>query len=347
MKCVSSRKLLIIYGPTATGKTDLAIKLAKKFSGELISADSRQVYKGLDIGTGKVSFDSKVEKHEECWIVDGVKIHGFDLVNPPIHKPDSQSYSKPGSEEPFSVSDFLKFASDTMIQIMKSKKLSIIVGGTGFYIKALIEGIETIGIKADWKLRHQLENFSADQLYQKLEKIDPKRAQEMNNSDRQNPRRLVRAIEIALTPEFSARHSGVATTTIESGSYRSVSLRSRMTNYLMVGLTAPSDYLYSRCDKWLKIRLKHGMIEEVENLIKGGIDPQWLDDLGLEYRWLSRYLSGKINYYQAIDRLKGDIHSFIRRQKTWFKKFNEMKLFDISKPSCRQKLEKTVKDWIT
>ena len=262
-----------------------------------------------------------------------------------------------------------------MIQIIGVKKLPIVVGGTGFYIKALIDGVESIGVPSDIKLRKQLEKLSVDQLYQKLLEIDPKRAKSMNPSDRANPRRLIRAIEIAMTPEFSARHSGVATTTIsafsfaesdiseerhcedfslarrpadiESGSYRSVSLRSRMTNYLMVGLTAPSDYLYSRCDKWLKIRLKHGMIEEVENLIKGGIDPQWLDDLGLEYRWLSRYLSGKINYYQAIDRLKGDIHSFIRRQKTWFKKFNEMKLFDISKPSCRQKLEKTVKDWIT
>lgn len=107
----------------------------------------------------------------------------------------------------------------------------------------------------------------------------------------------------------------------------------------MVGLTAPSDYLYSRCDKWLKIRLKHGMIEEVENLIKGGINPQWLDNLGLEYRWLSRYLSGKVSYDQAISRLKGDIHSFIRRQKTWFKKFPTIKLFDILKADWRKDLE--------
>src|SRR3990167_9401127 len=105
-------KELIIYGPTTTGKTALAIDLAKKYNGEIISADSRQVYKGLDIGTGKVSFDSKVEKHKGFWIVDGVKIHGFDLVNP---------------GQRFSVADFLKFASDTMIQIIKSKKIPIIV----------------------------------------------------------------------------------------------------------------------------------------------------------------------------------------------------------------------------
>jgi len=168
-------EILVIYGPTATGKTALGIHLAQKFNGELISADSRQVYKGLDIGSGKVSFDSKVEKHKGYWIVDGVKIHGFDLVNPPIHKPDSQSYSKPGSEEPFSVADFLKFASDTMIQIMKSKKIPIIVGGTGFYIKALTSGIESIGIAQDRKLRQKLEKLSVGDLYQKLESIDPNR----------------------------------------------------------------------------------------------------------------------------------------------------------------------------
>ena len=113
----SKNKVLIIYGPTATGKTALVIKLAKEYNGELISADSRQVYKNLDIGTGKVSFESKVEKHNKYWTVDGVKIHGFDLV-------------KPG--EQFTVADFLKFSHDSIIQITQQKKLPIIVGGTPF-----------------------------------------------------------------------------------------------------------------------------------------------------------------------------------------------------------------------
>src|SRR3989344_147190 len=108
-------KTLIIYGPTATGKTAIGIALAKKYHGEIISADSRQVYKGLDIGSGKVGFDSKVEKHQGYWIVNGIKIHGFDLRAP---------------REQFTVADFIKNASDTMIQIIVSKKLPIIVGGT-------------------------------------------------------------------------------------------------------------------------------------------------------------------------------------------------------------------------
>ena len=133
--------MLVIYGPTATGKTDLAIKLAKKYNGEIISADSRQVYKNLDIASGKVSFSSTVVKHKGYWIVDGVKIYGFDLVDP---------------GKRFSAADFIKFAKTTMIQIIEVKKLPIIVGGTGFYIKALIEGINTLGIPPNLNLQKKI-----------------------------------------------------------------------------------------------------------------------------------------------------------------------------------------------
>src|SRR3990167_9440880 len=307
------KKRLIIYGPTATGKTALALQLARKFQGELISADSRQVYQNLDITTGKASFKSKVEKHKGFWIVDGVKIHGFDLVEPPRYEPDSSpdgSLREPGSEQGiFSVSDFLKFASDTMIQIIVSKKLPIVVGGTGFYIKALLDGIGSVGIPSDLTLRRELEKLSIDHLYQKLEKIDPKRAKSMNESDRQNPRRLIRAIEIARASYLTPGVSGVA-----SKRTPGVSLDGE---YQIIGLTAPNNYLYSRADKWL-------------------------DDLGLECRWISRYLSGKISQREAINRLRGNVHSFIRRQKTWFKKFPKIRLFDISKPNWQQELKKLV-----
>jgi len=332
------KKRLIIYGPTATGKTALALQLARKFQGELISADSRQVYQNLDITTGKASFKSKVEKHKGFWIVDGVKIHGFDLVEPPRYEPDSSpdgSLREPGSEQGiFSVSDFLKFASDTMIQIIVSKKLPIVVGGTGFYIKALLDGIGSVGIPSDLTLRRELEKLSIDHLYQKLEKIDPKRAKSMNESDRQNPRRLIRAIEIARASYLTPGVSGVA-----SKRTPGVSLDGE---YQIIGLTAPNSYLYSRADKWLKTRLEHGMIDEVKSLLDQKVSHQWLDDLGLECRWITRYLLGKVSREEAINRLRGDIHSFIRRQKTWFRKFPQLALFDISKPNWQQELEKLV-----
>ena len=310
--------MLVIYGPTATGKTTLAIELAQKYNGELISADSRQVYRGLDIGTGKVSFTSKIGKHQGFWIVDDVKIHGFDLVNP---------------GQRFSVADFLTFANSSIVQTIKLNKLPIIVGGTGFYIKALINGIGSIGIPLNPKLRQQLEKLSTTDLYQKLLEINPKRAQSMNDSDRKNPRRLIRAIEIA------TYNKKLKTRNLKR---KIIHYQLPTTNYQLVGLTAPNFYLYNRSDKWLEERLSHGMVDEVKNLLDQKVKPQWLDYLGLEYRWLTRYLLGQITKEEAINRLRGDIHSFIRRQKTWFRQFPNIYLFDISKPSWRQKLEKIV-----
>ncbi|MBI3282650.1 tRNA (adenosine(37)-N6)-dimethylallyltransferase MiaA, partial [Candidatus Curtissbacteria bacterium] len=176
--------MLVIYGPTATGKTGLAITLAKKYNGEILSADSRQVYKGLDITTGKVSFDSKVEKHSGYWIVDGVRINGFDIKDP---------------SQQFTAADFLKFAHTSLIRIRVAEKLPIVVGGTGFYIKALIEPIDSIGIPANPKLRGNLQKLSVQELFQKLSSINSQKAKSMNRSDRKNPRRLIRAIEIALS----------------------------------------------------------------------------------------------------------------------------------------------------
>ena len=143
------KKLPVILGPTATGKTALAIKLSKKYNGELISADSRQVYKNLDIGSGKIALDSKIEKHDGFWIVDGVRVNGFDLVEP---------------EEKFTAADFLKHTSLSITRMTKERKIPIIVGGTGFYIKAFTGGLGSIGIPANQNLRRQLENISVGKL---------------------------------------------------------------------------------------------------------------------------------------------------------------------------------------
>ena len=158
---VNSQKVLVVCGPTGVGKTSLALRLAKKFDGEIISADSRQVYKEMDIGTGK-------DHPEE------MKIHLIDVVIP---------------NQEFSVAQYVDLAWKAIKDIWKREKLPIIVGGTGFYIKGLIDGIETLGVPPDWKLRKKLSNLDIKKLREILEKTCPERMRGMNESDRNNPRR--------------------------------------------------------------------------------------------------------------------------------------------------------------
>lgn len=304
---------MIIYGPTATGKTDLAIILARKFNGELISADSRQVYKKLDIGSGKVSSGSSVEKHDKYWIVDGITIHGFDLVEP---------------ETKFNAADFISFANTAISRIVKKGKRPIIVGGTGFYIKSLVDGLASLGIGQDTKLRNSLEKLTKEKLLQKLLDINPKKANSMNESDRQNPRRLIRAIEISLSPQ--SRQSTVK-------NYQS------KVNHQIFGLTAPNVYLYKKADKSFANRLNNGMVDEIKTLLAQKISPQWFESLGLEYRWLTKFVLGKATREEAILKAEGELHSFIRRQKTWFKQFKNITLFDVSSNGWQSELEKNIK----
>lgn len=299
--------MLVIYGPTTTGKTNLAIILAKKYSGEIISVDSRQVYRRLDIGTGKVSPQSKIEKHQNYWVVNKVKIWGFDLVDP---------------EEKFTVVDFIEFANQKIQVLQKEKKLPILVGGTGFYIKSILDGIQTADIKADPQLRSKLEKLTVTELFNMLANLDPRKAILLNRSDKFNSRRLIRAIEVAVSGKDA---TGPKTPAI-------------LQDNLMIGLTAPNKYLFDRADVWIKTRLIMGMVQEVKNLLQDGVDPKWLKQLGLEYRWLTRYLKGEIDYDSAISRLQGNIHDFIRRQKTWFKQFPQIKLYDISKKNYQHQI---------
>jgi len=315
--------MLVIYGPTQTGKTSLAINLARKYNGELVSADSRQVYKGLDIGSGKVDFSDTVEKYAGYWIVNGVRINGFDLADP---------------GQQFSAADFLEFAKSSISRIIDKKNLPIIVGGTGFYIKALLEGIDSIGVPSDPELRRKLEKLSTDALYQKLFKLSKNRAESMNESDRANPRRLIRAIEIA----NYKKDQGLRIKDQENTRYQIPD-----TKYLILGLTAPNEFLFTKADGWLEERIDKGLIDEVKKFLEEGVDSKWLGDLGLEYRWITKYLLGENSYEESLLRLKGDIHSFVRRQKTWFKKFKGSRLFDISGKNYQAPIEKTVSLWYT
>jgi len=227
-------QLLVILGPTSTGKTDLAIELAKKFNGELISCDSRQVYVGLDIGTGKypnlnIKYQkSKIKKRKGYWVIDGILIHMYDLVSP---------------KRQYTVADYVKDTEGVIRDIVKRGKLPILVGGTGLYERAIVDGLSSLKIPADKKLRNKLIKLSREQLQRKLEKIDQEKWEGMNNSDKNNQRRLIRAIELAI----STHKGGLSTYPTDVGLIQDV---------LKVGLTASRDILFEninqRVYKWIE-----------------------------------------------------------------------------------------------
>lgn len=306
------KKLLVILGPTSTGKTDLAINLAKKFRGEIISCDSRQVYIGLDIGTGKMPNKvGSLKRGDGRWIVDGITIHLYDVISP---------------KRQYNVANFVKDAEKVIKQINKRKKLPIIVGGTGLYIRALVDGLSNIHIPADKKLRREIENLTLDQLQTKLKTLSKNIWGRMNYSDRQNPRRLFRAIELAFIKGYK--------------------IKNKKYDALKIGLNASRKVLYQRSDERVLSRIKQGMVEEANRLKKMGLSLRRMRQLGLEYGVLADYLEGKIQSKADLIRImQGKIHGYVRRQLTWFKKEKNVNWFDISRRDTVSKVEKLVGIW--
>ncbi len=322
-------KLLIICGPTATGKTKLGVELAKKMEGEIVSADSRQVYRGMDIGTGKdvSNFKFQISNFKSIlndkfqmgyYIVDGIRVWLLDIVEPDYR---------------FNVADYKKCAEAAIENIFKRGKLPIVVGGTGFYIKAIIEGIGTMGVEPDWELRAKLSNYKISELQIALERLDPKRCREMNKSDRQNPRRLIRAIEIAQKiPPSSRRLAGLR--------------RTSKTDNLFIGLVAPNEILYQRIDQRVEARVEAGLEEEIRSLLKKGFT--WENSaLGttLAYSEWRSYFENQKNKEEVILSWKFDEHGYARRQMTWFKKDPKINWFEITKDGWQTKVEKMVNNW--
>lgn len=304
-------KLLVILGPTATGKTDLALSLAKKFKGELVSADSRQVYTGLDIGTGKMPAKFQIEKANGYWVISGIRIWMYDVASP---------------KRQYNVARFVSDATKVILGIHKRNKLPILVGGGGLYIKAVTQGFSNLVIPVDKKLRKNLEKQTLSQLQEQLKKVSPKRWKKMNYSDRQNPRRLIRAIELSCIQRIKFKRPNYKT--------------------FKIGLTAPREILYLRIDERILSRINQGMIGEANNLHKKGLSLKRMKQLGLEYGVLADFLSGKIKEKDdLVNILKGKIHNFARRQITWFKKEANINWFDITDKNYSAKVENLVAKW--
>jgi tRNA dimethylallyltransferase len=289
------KKVIVILGPTASGKSDLTVQLARQFNGEIMSADSRQVYRGMDLGTGKIT------KKE----MRGIPHHLLDVASP---------------KSRFSAARYKKLASATIKKIRRKNKLPIICGGTGFYIDTLTNNLTFPAVKPDHGLRAELEKLTAKDLYKKLRKLDSRRAK---NIDRHNCRRLVRALEIVLKTGRPVPPLNPPPPSLKGGGKNdSPPLGGVREDFipLFLGIKKSHPDLSQRIKMRLKKRLKKGMVAEVKKLRMQGVSWKKLESFGLEYRWLASYLQKKISYDEMVARLQKDIEHYAKRQMTWFKK---------------------------
>jgi len=272
--------LITILGPTAVGKTRLAAELAFKFSGEIISADSRQVYKRMNIGTGK---------DLEDYFVDGFEIPHYliDVLEP--------------SEE-FNLFLFNKLFYKTFSEINNKNKIPFLVGGTGLFIHSILKQYNLNEAEINEEKYSELNEQPLQLLAEKLQKINP---QLHNTTDLLIKNRVIKAILIA---EYNLNKNIEGKTEINS---------------LVIGVKLEREKIKERITTRLKERLKNGMIEEVEELIKSGITFEKLNFFGLEYKFIGQYLNGKLNYNDMYQKLNSAIHAFAKRQMTWFRKMEK------------------------
>lgn len=291
-----NNKILVILGPTASGKTKWAVQLVARFNGEIISADSRQVYRGLDVGTGKDLADYKFQNPNSKFQINS-KIQN-PKVFVPYHLIDVAS-----PKTRFSLAEYQRLAYKAIDDILARGKLPIVVGGSGLYLQAIVDGYVLSAVKPDKELRKKLEVRSISELFKQLKKINPQMIKNLNNSDRNNKRRLIRYIEIA-------------------GDKIPLAKPAKKYNSLILGVTWPKEELVKRIYQRLIYRLeKEDMIGEVKRLKKSGLSWQRLIDFGLEYKYISLYLQKKITYEQMVDELFMAIKDFAKRQMTWFRRW--------------------------
>ncbi len=285
--------LVILLGPTAIGKTDLSLSLAKKLKGEIISCDSMQIYKYMDIGSAKVSKDEQLQ----------VTHHMVDIVYP---------------EEEFTVADFKEQAKSIIRDLNAKGKLPIVTGGTGLYINSLVYELNFTRAEADYGLRKELEDLAADkgvgEVHKILESIDPPSAKKLHPNDL---KRVIRAIEIY-------RQSGVTMSEYNKN------FRTEVEDYnlSMIGLTMDRQKLYQRINKRVDKMMDDGLIEEVQFLLSKGYTKDLVSMQGIGYKELIDHLEGNMSLEETIDLIKKKSRNYAKRQLTWFRRDPRIKWFN-------------------
>lgn len=297
--------LLSIVGPTASGKTSLAVRLALAFDGEIISADSRQVYRGMDIGTGKDLGEYDVNGRQiPCHLIDiveaGYKYNVFEYQ-----------------------SDFLRVWDDCR----KRGVMPVLCGGSGLYVEAVLKGYKLLAVPVNEELRAALSGMSLQRLSERLATYKKLH----NTTEIDTPKRAIRAIEIE---EYYRTHP------YEEKDFPQI-------NSLIVGVDVSREVRRERITRRLYERLENGMLDEVRRILDSGVPAEDLIYYGLEYKYLTLHLTGKLTYDEMVSQLNVAIHQFAKRQMTWFRKM-EREGFDIRWLSAEMPMEEriqTVKRW--
>lgn len=289
----SKQKLLVIIGPTAVGKTKLSIELAKRYNGEIISGDSMQIYRGMDIGTAKI----KVEEME------GIPHHLIDIKEP---------------DESFSVAEFQELVRAKISEITSRGKLPIIVGGTGLYIQAVIYDYQFSEAPADEKFRLQLEDrakeIGNEALHHELTQIDPESAGQIHPN---NVRRVIRALEIYhCTGKIMSE-------------YQNNQQPDLLYETALIGLTMEREKLYERINTRVEMMMSEGLLEEVSSLHKQGLrECQSIQAIG--YKEIYDFLDERVSLEESLENLKQNSRRYAKRQLTWFRNKMEVKWYDMT-----------------
>lgn len=285
-------KVIVICGPTASGKTSLSIELAKRIKGEIISCDSMQIYKDMTIGTAKPTVEE----------MDGIPHHLIDFVLP---------------SERYSVADFKKAATQKIEEILSRNKIPIIVGGTGLYVDALVYNIEYLELETDLKYRQELENLieqkGLEELYEKAKQIDEQAMQSISKNDK---KRIMRVLEIY-------HQTGKTKTQLEA--------ESRLTpppyDYIVFAITMDREKLYERINRRVDIMIEQGLIEEVQSLVNKYKEfPTAMQGLG--YKEVVDYIEKRCSYEEMVEKIKQETRRYAKRQVTWFKGIKELTWLD-------------------
>jgi len=300
--------LVALLGPTAVGKTALSLDLAERLGAEIVSADSRLIYRGMDIGTSKPSAAEQAR----------VPHHLLDLALPDMV---------------LTLAEYQRRAYATIDAIHARGRLPLLVGGTALYARAVVEGLRIPEVAPDPTLRAELEQVLAEQgreeLFRRLAAVDPATAAVI---DARNPRRVLRALEIALL----TGQSKVALEGAEPPPYA----------VFMVGLTRPRDDLYARIDRRVLEMVDAGLVAATQRLLAAGYAPSLPAMTSLGYREMTAYLAGEMSLVEAIARIQVETHRFVRHQMTWYRKLPGMVWFDLSEAGAVVAVNKAVDDFL-